>query len=272
MGATHRTHLKSSDAPKRIAGNPMLKTLGIVQVRHPSGKKVDSKIARKLGGKPLLEVVVRRITDCQRLDGVVVVLADDEPDDQIRQLVPPDVPVFSGSARDPLATFASVLDEFKADSVVRLCAHNPFIDPVLIDRLVSTADAHPTCDYISYCCADGRPTILTQLGVFAEWCSASALRRAHREARKPADREHLTAYLYAHPELFNVRLIPLPAELDRDDLRLKIDFEEDWEHAQVIFEALGHEEWDWQRIADLLDSQPALRKRMAMLNRATVRV
>jgi spore coat polysaccharide biosynthesis protein SpsF (cytidylyltransferase family) len=68
--------------------------------------------------------------------------------------------------------------------------------------------------------------------------------------------------------MFNVRLIPLPPELDRDDLRLKIDFEEDWEHAQVIFEALGHDEWDWQHVADLLDSQPALRKRMAVLNRA----
>ena len=57
-----------------------------------------------------------------------------------------------------------------------------------------------------------------------------------------------------------------------DDLRLKIDFEEDWEHAQVIFEALGPDEWDWQRIADLLDSQPALRKRMAVLNRAKAQI
>ncbi len=248
----------------------MLKTLGIVQVRHPSGKKTDSKFGRKLGGKSLLEVVVRRVTDCQRLDGVVVVLAGDEFDDEIRSLVPPDVPVFGGPGRDPLARIAAVLDEYQAQSAVRLCAHNPFIDPVLIDRLVSTADAHPNCDYISYCCANGRPTVLTQVGVFAEWCSAAALRRAHREARKPADREHVSAFLYAHAEHFNVRLIPLPAELDRDDLRLRIDFEEDWEHAQVIFEALGPEEWDWQRFADLLNSQPALRKRMAMLNRATV--
>ena len=81
----------------------MLKTLGIVQVRHPSGKKADSKFGRKLGGKSLLEVVVRRATDCQRLDGVVVVLAGDELDDEIRSLVPPDVSVFGGPGRDPLS-------------------------------------------------------------------------------------------------------------------------------------------------------------------------
>lgn len=247
----------------------MLNTLGIVQVRREPQNSSDLKVGRKLGGKSLLELVVRRVTDCQRLDGVVVVLGDSEQDERVRQLVPPDVPVFVGSQRDALARLVAAVEEFGAKSVVRVCADNPFIDPVLIDRLVSTANAHPACDYISYCCADGRPAILTQLGVFAEWCSADSLARANREARRAADRETVTGYLYAHPELFNVRLIPLPPELDRDDLRLRIDFEEDWEHAQVIYEALGPDEWDWQRIADLLDHQPALRKRMAVLNRET---
>jgi spore coat polysaccharide biosynthesis protein SpsF len=242
------------------------KSLGVIQVttdRVPA----DPKIGRKLGGKSLLELVVRRITDCQRLEGVVVVLGSGDPDERIRRLVPPDVPTWISSKPDPLARLVDAIDEFRAPSVVRVCADNPFIDPVLVDRLVSTADTHPNCDYISYCSADGRPAILTHLGLFAEWCSAEALRRACREARRPNDREAVTSYLYAHPELFNVRLIPLPAELDRDDVRLKIDFEEDWEHAQAIYEALGSDEWDWRRIADLLDHQPALRQRMAVLNR-----
>ncbi len=223
----------------------------------------------QLGGKSLVELVVRRATDCLRLDRVIVMPANRQQYDALRPLVPADVPVFAGDFRDPLSGVASALEHYPARAIVRLCAVNPFIDPVLIDRLVSAADAHPRCDYISYCSASGRPAILTQLGFVAEWCSAAGLRRADREARRPADREQVTAYLYGHPELFNVRLIPLPEGLDRDDLRLKIDFEEDWEHAQVIFEALGSDEWDWQRMADLLDTQPALRERMAHLNRAT---
>ncbi|HZZ28429.1 MAG TPA: hypothetical protein VFE46_10545 [Pirellulales bacterium] len=64
-----------------------------------------------------------------------------------------------------------------------------------------------------------------------------------------------------------MRLIPAPQGLDRDDVRLTIGSEEDWEHAQAIFEALGPEQLDYQRIAGLLDHQPALRQRMAALNR-----
>jgi spore coat polysaccharide biosynthesis protein SpsF (cytidylyltransferase family) len=121
---------------------------------------------------------------------------------------------------------------------------------------------------MSYCSRDGRPAILSPVGVYAEWFRSAALRRVARAARSRVDREQVTRYIYSHPEEFNLRLIPAPAEIDRDDVRLTVDIEEDWDHALAIFEALGPEALDWQRIADLLDHQPAMRRRMAVLNRA----
>ncbi len=242
----------------------MLNTLGIVEV-HQAGAWCSSKFGRKLGGKSLLEWVVRRLTDCQRLDGVIVVLGDRPIDRMLGELVPPDVPVFVSGKADALGRFAAAIAEHHTRAAVRVCPDNPFMDPVLVDRLVSTADCGQY-DYVSFCSADGRPAVTSPLGVFAEWCSADALRRAEREA-SGTDREHVTSYIHSHPRTFRTRLLPIPAELDRDDMRLRIDGEEDWEHAQAIYEALGSDELDWQRIAGLLDQQPALRKRMALLNR-----
>jgi spore coat polysaccharide biosynthesis protein SpsF (cytidylyltransferase family) len=51
-------------------------------------------------------------------------------------------------------------------------------------------------------------------------------------------------------------------------VRLIVDIDEDWDHALAIYEALGPELLDWQQIANLLNHQPALRNRMAVLNRA----
>ena len=110
--------------------------------------------------------------------------------------------------------------------------------------------------------------MVSRLGVFAEWCRAGVVLRADREATKPDERSDVTRYVYSHPELFKLRLIPVPAQLDRGDLRLTIHVEEDWDHAQIILDALGPEALDWQRIAELLDHQPALRQRMAVLNQA----
>src|SRR5689334_15442360 len=99
----------------------MRKALGIVEVRSAAGQ-MEAKLARKLGGKPLLELVVRRVTDCQRLSGAVVLLADVHEAERVRWLVPPDVEVFAPAARDSLSRFVAALDRFGAESIVRICA------------------------------------------------------------------------------------------------------------------------------------------------------
>jgi spore coat polysaccharide biosynthesis protein SpsF len=249
----------------------MLKNLGVVQAcfRLP---RFRSNATRKLGGRPVLEWVVRRVTDSMRLDGVIVVGCGAGDCCDLRHLVPRDVPVFLGEGDDPLARFAKTLEQYPAEGVVLVRGDNVFIDAGLIDRLVTTAESHPNCDYVSYCSRDGQPAVLSPVSVYAEWFRSSALRKADRLARNPLEREHVTRYLYSHPEKFSLRLMPAPAEIDREDVRLTVDIEEDWEHAMAIFEALGPERLDWQRIARLLDHQPALRSRMAALNRVHARV
>ena len=244
----------------------MLKTLGIVQasLARPRFRCI---VGRKLGGQSLLGWVVRRVTDSIRLDGVIVVARDSAEHRFVGDLVPPDVPLFVSQEPDALHRFLRALEEYPAEAIVRVRGDNPFIDPGLIDRLVTTAESHPNCDYVSYCSRDGRPAILSPVGVYAEWFRSSALRRAARSCKTPSDCEGVTRYIYSHPERFNLRLIPAPTKIDRDDVRLRVDIEEDWEHALAIYEALGPESLDWQRIADLLDHQPALRSRMAALNR-----
>lgn len=244
----------------------MLKTLGIVDACFGScGARANA--ARKMGGKPVLEWVVRRATDCQQLGGVIVVTSALPENRFLTDLVPLDVPVFTGPREDALSCFAAALEDYPAEAAVRICARSPFIDPVLIDRLVSAAEAEPECDYVGYQSRDGRPAILSPVGVYAEWFRTSALRRAARRAKSAADRQQVTRHLYRHPEKFGVRLIPAPEPIDREDVRLTVDIEEDWEHALTIFEALGPDGLEWQRIANLLVHQPHLRRRMADLNR-----
>jgi spore coat polysaccharide biosynthesis protein SpsF len=244
----------------------MLKTLAIVEARIDA-PPLRGKFARKLGGHSLLEHVVRRVTDCERLDQVIVAARPGIEAQRAGELVPADVPVFAPAEPDALARLVAALEVYGADGVVRVGAENPFIEPVFIDRLITAADEHPGYDYLGYCSSSGRPAVSSSLGLFAEWYSAAALRRADRLARTAADRNQVTSYLFSHPAQFQLRLMPVPTELDHDDVRLTIESEEDWEHAETIFDALGPDELDWQRIAGLLRQQPALRERMAVLNR-----
>jgi len=248
----------------------ILKTLGVVEA-YCGAEGYGSKTLRRLGGMSVLERVVRRVTDTLRLDGVIVATSDAPENRAIADLVPLDVPVFIGPQPDALGRLAAALEEYQAEAIVRICGDCLYLDPILIDRLVITAEAEGGCDYVGYCSRDGRPAILSPVEVCGEWVRSTAVWKAARRARSKLDRAHPTRYIYSHPEAFNLRLIPAPAPIDRDDVRLTVDIEEDWEHAVDIFEALNTDEMDWQRIADLLDHQPALRHRMAALNRVHVK-
>ena len=158
----------------------MLSTLGIVDACYES-PRARAKAARKLGGKSVLEWVVRRATDCQRLDGVIVVTCCAEENQFLSELVPLDVPLFTAQHDESLPCFLAALEQFPAQSAVRICARSPFIDPALIDRLVREAESEQDCDYVSYRSRDGRPAVLSPVGVFAEWFRVSALRRASRK-------------------------------------------------------------------------------------------
>lgn len=244
----------------------MLKTLGIVQgcFRSP---RFRANAMRRLDGRPVLEWVIRRVSETARLDGVIVVADKSDDSPSFRRVVPSDVPIFFGDGKDPLARFAKALEQCHADGCIRVLGDNLFVDPGLLDRLITTAATHPDCDYVTYCSQDGRPAIHSPVNVFGEWFRTSALRKANRLAQEALDRHDATRYLYSHPEKFKSRLIPAPSEIDRDDVRLIVDIEEDWDHVMSIFDALGPERLDWQRIARLLDHQPAMRDRMATLNR-----
>ncbi len=241
----------------------MLKTLGVVYACCESAD-YRRKISRRLGGKSVLEWVVRRSTDCQRLDGVIVVTGENPENAFIADMVPPDVPVFKGRSPDALALFAAAIEEYPAHAAVHIRADNPFLDPVLLDQLVSTADTRDVCDYVSYCLRDGRPAVLSPLGIFAEWIRAKALRRAARKAKTAEDRCEVGRYLYSHPELFNLRLIPAPARIERDEVEAMAHIDDHWECAQTMYEALGPEALDWQRIAVVLDRHLAMRKQAVL--------
>jgi spore coat polysaccharide biosynthesis protein SpsF len=258
-----------ADLRMRPGGSRMLKTLGIVQASF--GAQRSRCHCRRLYGQTVLEWVIRRATESMQLDGVIVMASEAAESSFLRNLVPSDIPLFVSKESDALGSFVRALEEYPAESLVRVRGDNPFVDPTLIDRLVKAAQTHAGCDYASFCVRDGRPAIHSPVGICAEWFRAAALRKASRAKLTPDDREHVTQYICAHPEKFQLRLIPAPEEIDRDDVRLTIDLEEDWEHALAIFEAIAPESMDWRRIADLLDHQPALRSRMAALNRALCR-
>jgi spore coat polysaccharide biosynthesis protein SpsF len=135
-----------------------------------------------------------------------------------------------------LARFCLALRRFFPDvpglRLIRATADNPFVFADAASSLAEEAAALDA-DYAGY---GGLP-----LGAGVEALSAEALFRAEREAASPAEREHVSPYLYGHPELFRLhRPLAPPRWQDRRDspLRLTVDTPEDYERARKLYCAL----------------------------------
>ncbi|PHR96058.1 MAG: hypothetical protein COA78_29190 [Blastopirellula sp.] len=256
----------------------MMKNLAIVQIdaqmqqspyfSHPRKVNSHSLASRRFAGKPLAEWLVRRVSDAHHVDGVIVVVQESDEQQHITQLIPNDIPVFVSSKADPLARFVDAMQAYPSEGVIRVSIENPFVDPTLIDRLIITSQEHRNCDYIGYCTETGQSALESSLGFFAEWYQSKAITRAERESKSAGERFDIGRALLDYPEIFQLRLLPVPEQLNREDVRLSVCGDEDWEHSLEILEALGADSLDWQEVIQLLHQQPQLRGRMAQLNGA----
>ena len=160
----------------------------------PAGSPLAGMARRRFGGKSLLEWVVRRVSDAERISGIVVLAGDDLLSRRLCENCPPDARVIHCRSRDALGRLAEAARLLRCDGIVQLNVSHPFVDPDLIDRLITAAEISG-CDYASFSFSDGRPVMQTKLGVFAEWCQAEAILRADRLATAADDRAEAKAVL-----------------------------------------------------------------------------
>jgi spore coat polysaccharide biosynthesis protein SpsF (cytidylyltransferase family) len=253
----------------------MFETIGIVDV---SGSSTDTLTRdrwqwlakRRLAGQPLLAWAIRRLSEAQRLDLVVAIVPGG--DSSLAALIPSGIAVCSCDEPDALSRLAATVRRFPTEAFVRTQMNCPLVDPVLIDGVIRVASNDNDCDYVGYCSNDGRPSALSEVGVFGEWCRAAAIERADEVCRENSHRQHGTSYLYANVKEYRVRFLPAPAALDRTDVRLALADCADLEYVEDILEALGPDRLDWQQIVDLLDDHPALLRGMETRNRAAARL
>ena len=228
-----------------------MKIVAIVQARMQS-TRLPGKALLDICGEPMVSRVMTRCQRAKRLQGVVVATTTEPADDVLSQLcMARDWPFYRGSENDVLDRYYQAARKHQADVVVRITSDCPLIDPDLIDLTVNEfLRLQPECDYVS----NGEPPRPFPRGLDVEVFHFAALEQAWREARDAAFREHVTLYIYRHPETF--RIVPLPADRDYSDRRWTVDTPEDRELVLKLFEHFGHDRFGWRDVLAVLAKHP----------------
>jgi spore coat polysaccharide biosynthesis protein SpsF len=134
--------------------------------------------------------------------------------------------------------------------VVRLTGDNPLIDGSFLDWMIEQYSAvSPACDYMVASSAGGFP-----VGLSGEMFSFAALERAWHKDTNPAWREHVTPYIYRHPELFRLHALTNPVDLSH--MRWTVDTPEDLAFVRQIYNHFGSNTFSWQDVLALLEQHP----------------
>ncbi len=201
------------------------KVVAIIQARMGS-KRLPGKVLKKIKDETLLSCLIKRVLRSRLIDEVVIATGEGENNKPIvEEAKSLDVCVYKGSEEDVLARFVLVAKKCNASIVVRITADNPLLSPKIIDGVVSCF-GEVECDI-----AEASPIVN---GSEVEVMSYGALLRCEEMAKDEKHREHVTLYMKDRPDDFKRVQWKPPVELQRNDIVVGVDTQDDLERLRNI--------------------------------------
>ncbi len=227
-------------------------TTAIVVQARMGASRLPGKVLKPIAGRPMIAYQLERLRRVQKADHVVIATTGKPADDAIAAFChEARVDFVRGSEADVLSRYHDALDRFPADAVVRVTADCPLIDPALVDAAIAVFDTQQY-DFVSNMLEPTYP-----YGMAVEVMSAQALRDAHREAKRPEEREHVTPFIYRHPGRYRLKSLTTTPDLSHH--RWTVDTPEDFELVSRILQALypRKAQFTLQDVLALLEEYPA---------------
>jgi len=216
--------------------------------------RLPGKVLKTVLGKPLLEYQIERLKRVSLADEIVIATTTNDTDAPVVELCDRlGIKCYRGPEEDVLARFHGAAHAHEADAVIRITADCPIVDPLVVDKVVQFfRDYQETCDYASNSLVRSYPR-----GMDTEVFSVRALDEAFFEAVAKNDREHVTPFIYNHPERY--RLTSLVSPEDRSSHRWTVDTQEDFDLIKLIIESLypSKPEFTLDDVVALLRTHPA---------------
>lgn len=244
-----------------------MKIISTVEARMGSSRFPGKSLAPILG-RPMLEMLVERLRFVAAIDQVVIATTTEPQDDAIaRWAGSAGVGIYRGSSHDVLDRVLKAAREHEADLIVEICGDCPLIDPETVTGVIDLY-REGGYDYVSNILCEGYPR-----GLDTQIFSTALLAEVAELTSDPADREHVSLFIYEHPERYRLGCLETDAELRRRQLRLTVDTPEDLELIRAIFERLHPDKPDFtiHDVLTLLDAHPELSHVNAHIQQKPVR-
>lgn len=192
----------------------------IIQARTGS-TRYPGKVFRPLGGVPMIEHIIKRIQQVPVFEAIVLAVPDSPSEEELVALAKRlGIVSVMGPEEDVLQRFIMAGNLVSADHVLRVCGDSPLIDLELMNSL---AHHHLAQNADLTIPAGDIPR-----GTGTEMVRFSLLKEISEKATLKPYREHVTVYIYDHPDQYIINHVTPPVYLQGKTFRLTVDTDKDF--------------------------------------------
>ena len=210
-----------------------MKIVSIIEARMTSSR-LPGKVLKEIMGRPALELLIERLKAVKEIDEIIVATTINKTDDVIeafcRRLK---VVCFRGSENDVLGRVLEAGRFVKADLIVEITGDCPLADPEIIREGIKIF-LEGQYDYVS----NGLLGRTFPDGLDVQVFPLKILQEISTLTNEAIDREHVTHYIYNHPERYKLKNYEADQELCWPELAITLDTPEDLILITKIFESL----------------------------------
>jgi len=215
-------------------------TVAILQARMGS-TRLPGKVLLPLDCEHVLAHDVRRVRAADLVDTVVVATSTETADDAIEQFGSTRcIDTHRGSEENVQQRLYEAASAHDADTIVRITADCPLIDPKTVDTVISKVN-EGSADYASNTVRRTFPR-----GLDVEAFTFESFEDVVLAAMTQAEREHVTPYYRDNPDEFDLvnvtsdEVFDEEQYIDRTDLRLTLDEAADYRLLKRIYDDLEY--------------------------------
>ncbi len=192
--------------------------------------RLPGKVLAEAEGKPMLELMIERLRFVRELDQIVIATTVNRTDDPVEDLARRlGVGLWRGSEDDAPHRVMDAARAHEADVIVELTGDCPLIDPVIVLRVIQSYHTS-NVDYVSNTLTRSYPD-----GMDTQVFATRVLSDVAMRTSDSIDHEHVSLFIYRHPEVYSLANVHAAPRETKPDLRLTLDTAEDLAVIRAIF-------------------------------------
>jgi len=213
--------------------------------------RLPDKALKEINGKPIIKYLIERLQHSKKMRNLVVCTTTHESDDKLVEFLEKEkINVFRGSEKDILIRFLNAAKQFDTDFIIAVDGDDIYSDPEYVDKIIAEFEkTNADCVQILEI-----PVGFTPIGF-----KKTALEKICK-LKKTDNTETGYGRFFTETNMFQVKnLEPRLRTKSPKNLRLSLDYKEDFDLANVIFKELGND-FHIEDVLKLLQEKPKLLK------------